>query len=123
VKYPKKEVHCVAAGRDQFCVIGPTEWAYHHVVLLKDRDTQALLNMINFRSEVPNCVFCARAFAVSPVTSWLYSSSQLPLYLAAGSNQGLVTVDAGGCVRLWETSLFSLEKSLMEWRQMIGSGM
>ncbi|GFG34443.1 hypothetical protein Cfor_05032 [Coptotermes formosanus] len=59
--------------------------------------------------------------AVSPVTSWLYSSSQLPLYLAAGSNQGLVTVDAGGCVRLWETSLFSLEKSLMEWRQMIGS--
>ncbi|PNF24075.1 hypothetical protein B7P43_G04705, partial [Cryptotermes secundus] len=59
--------------------------------------------------------------AVSPVTSWLYSSSQLPMYLAAGSNQGLVTVDAGGCIRLWETSLFSLEKSLSEWRQMIGS--
>ncbi|PSN51375.1 von Willebrand factor A domain-containing protein 8, partial [Blattella germanica] len=38
-----------------------------------------------------------------------------------GSNQGVVTVDAGGCVRLWETALFSLEKSLTEWRQMIGS--
>jgi hypothetical protein len=68
-------------------------------------------------------VFCTRPVAISPVTSWLYSSSQLPLYLAAGSGQGLVTVDAGGCVRLWETSLFSLEKSLMEWKQMIGSGM
>ncbi|XP_021936474.1 von Willebrand factor A domain-containing protein 8 isoform X2 [Zootermopsis nevadensis] len=58
-------------------------------------------------------------FSVSSVTPWLYS--QLPLNLAAGSNQGLVTVDSGGCVRLWETSLFSLEKSMMEWRQMIGS--
>lgn len=59
--------------------------------------------------------------AVSPVTSWMYSTSPLPLYLAAGSNQGVVTVDAGGCVRLWETAIFSLEKSLMEWRQMIGA--
>ncbi|XP_069677328.1 von Willebrand factor A domain-containing protein 8 isoform X2 [Periplaneta americana] len=59
--------------------------------------------------------------AVSPVTSWMYTTSQLPLYIAEASNQGLVTVDAGGCVRLWETGLFSLEKSLMEWRQMIGS--
>ena len=47
VKYPKKRACCVATGRDQFCVMSPTEWAYHHVVLLNDRDTQALLNMIN----------------------------------------------------------------------------
>ncbi|KAG7197989.1 hypothetical protein KM043_016215 [Ampulex compressa] len=57
---------------------------------------------------------------VSPVTQWMYAK-ELPLYAAATSNQGLVTVDAGGCVRLWETSLASIEKSLGAWRKMLGA--
>lgn len=32
-----------------------------------------------------------------------------------------MTVDAGGCVRLWETSLVGIEKSLGDWRKMVGS--
>ncbi|XP_024941330.1 von Willebrand factor A domain-containing protein 8 isoform X2 [Cephus cinctus] len=57
---------------------------------------------------------------VSPVTQWLYSNN-LPLYAAMTSNNGLVTVDAGGCIRLWETSLVNIEKSLGSWRRMIVS--
>nr|CAD7437743.1 unnamed protein product [Timema bartmani] len=62
-----------------------------------------------------------RPHSISPSTQWLYSTVELPVLLAATSDQGLATVDAGGCVRLWETGLENLEKSLMEWRKMIGS--
>ena len=43
--------------------------------------------------------------------------------LAAMSNDGLVTVDAAGNVRLWETALFNLDKSIGKWRDLIGGGM
>ncbi|XP_014486715.1 PREDICTED: von Willebrand factor A domain-containing protein 8 [Dinoponera quadriceps] len=58
---------------------------------------------------------------VSPLTQWLYSKD-LPLYASLTSNEGLVTIDAGGCVRLWETSVTNVEKSLGAWRKMIDSG-
>lgn len=51
---------------------------------------------------------------------WLYANNY-PLYAASTSNQNLVTVDAAGCVRLWETSLVNIEKSLGAWRTMVGS--
>lgn len=66
--------------------------------------------------------FCliTRPIKVSPTTQWLYDK-ELPLYAAETSNQGLITVDAGGCVRLWETSLTHLENSLGAWRKMVGA--
>lgn len=45
----------------------------------------------------------------------------IPVYIAATSNQNLVSVDCTGCVSLWETSSAHIEKSLLEWRKMIGS--
>ena len=43
--------------------------------------------------------------------------------MAEMSNDSLVTVDSGGCVRLWETAVFNLSKSLTQWRTMIGDSM
>jgi len=40
--------------------------------------------------------------------------------MAGMSNDSVVTVDSGGCVRLWETAMYSLSKSLSQWRSMIG---
>ncbi|KAI4486325.1 hypothetical protein M0802_012344 [Mischocyttarus mexicanus] len=57
---------------------------------------------------------------VSPLSEWLYGK-ELPIFAAPTSNYGLVTVDVNGCVRLWETSLMNIEKSLGSWRKMIGS--
>ena len=37
------------------------------------------------------------------------------------SNDGLATVDNSGTVRLWETGVANLERSMNEWRRMIGS--
>ena len=39
---------------------------------------------------------------------------------AAMSNEGLVTVDNAGTVRLWETGTANLQESLQQWRRMIG---
>lgn len=62
-----------------------------------------------------------RARNVSPAMQWLYHEG-LPIYAAKTSNDGLVTLDGGGCVRVWETSLINIEKSLGEWRRAIGEG-
>lgn len=61
-----------------------------------------------------------RPVNVSPLTQWLYTKD-LPLYASLTSNEGLVTIDAGGCVRLWETSITNIEKSLGAWRKMIST--
>jgi len=36
------------------------------------------------------------------------------------SNEGLVTVDNSGTVRVWETGVANLQRSLDEWRRMVG---
>nr|KAF7423742.1 hypothetical protein H0235_009025 [Vespula pensylvanica] len=56
---------------------------------------------------------------ISHLSQWLYGT-ELPIFASPTSNYGLVTVDASGCVRLWETSLTNIEKSLGSWRSMIG---
>ncbi|RXM98061.1 von Willebrand factor A domain-containing protein 8 [Acipenser ruthenus] len=40
--------------------------------------------------------------------------------LASMGGGGVVTVDMGGYVRLWETGLDTLQRSLLEWQSMIG---
>ncbi|KAK7090090.1 von Willebrand factor A domain-containing protein 8-like [Littorina saxatilis] len=57
---------------------------------------------------------------VSPYVSWLLSASEVSVYIAPLSDDELVSVDVGGCLRLWETSVSHLEQSLQEWRNMIG---
>lgn len=59
--------------------------------------------------------------SVSPYTSWLAKVSESDVLLAALGSGGVVTVDMGGYVRLWETGLDTLQRSLMEWRNMIGT--
>ncbi|XP_062831671.1 von Willebrand factor A domain-containing protein 8 isoform X2 [Anolis carolinensis] len=61
-----------------------------------------------------------RPMNLSPYTSWLSVISDTDVLLASLGKTGVVTVDMGGNVRLWETSLESLQKSLQEWRTMIG---
>ncbi|GFO07343.1 von Willebrand factor a domain-containing protein 8-like [Plakobranchus ocellatus] len=57
---------------------------------------------------------------ISPYASWMLNRAECNLFLAPASDDGLVTVDAGGCVRQWETVPSSLAKSMKEWRDMLG---
>lgn len=58
---------------------------------------------------------------VSPYTNWVSKVSECDVLMAALGSGGVVTVDMGGYIRLWETGLDTLQRSLMEWRNMIGS--
>ncbi|XP_025118831.3 von Willebrand factor A domain-containing protein 8 isoform X1 [Bubalus bubalis] len=60
--------------------------------------------------------------SLSPYTTWLSTISDTDALLAEWGKGGVVTVDMGGRVRLWETGLEHLQRSLMEWRNMIGEG-
>lgn len=60
------------------------------------------------------------AESLSPYTAWISAISDTDALLAEWDKSGIVTVDMGGCVRLWETGLERLQQSLMEWRNMIG---
>lgn len=46
--------------------------------------------------------------------------SPIPLAMAPTSDEGLVTIDAAGQVRMWETGFKNLENSMTEWRKLIG---
>ncbi|XP_058132611.1 von Willebrand factor A domain-containing protein 8 [Dasypus novemcinctus] len=58
--------------------------------------------------------------SLSPYTTWLSSITDTDALLAEWGKGGVVTVDMGGCVRLWETGLEHLQQSLMDWSNMIG---
>lgn len=66
--------------------------------------------------------FFFRSDSLSPYTTWLSTISDTDALLAKWGRGGVVTVDMGGRVRLWETGLEHLQRSLMEWRNMIGEG-
>ena len=57
---------------------------------------------------------------LTPYTSWISMISDTDVLLASLNKGGVVTVDMAGNVRLWETSLENLQRSLQEWRTMIG---
>ena len=60
------------------------------------------------------------AYSESYYAYAITGASHAGVLMAGMSSDGLVTVDSGGCVRLWETAVFNLSKSLSQWRSMIG---
>ncbi|XP_059198187.1 von Willebrand factor A domain-containing protein 8 [Centropristis striata] len=83
--------------------------------------TAAYLEVTDLNSKKVKYIPVPRSMSVSPYTSWLSKISESDVLTAALGSGGVVTVDMGGYVRLWETGLDTLQRSLMEWRNMIGT--
>ncbi|KAF1383000.1 hypothetical protein PFLUV_G00149690 [Perca fluviatilis] len=83
--------------------------------------TAAYLEVTDLNSKKVKYIPVPRSMTVSPYTSWLSKVSESDVLIAALGSGGVVTVDMGGYVRLWETGLDTLQRSLMEWRNMIGT--
>ncbi|KAM4558944.1 von Willebrand factor A domain-containing protein 8 [Odontesthes bonariensis] len=83
--------------------------------------TAAYLEVADLNSKKLKYIPVPRSKTVSPYTSWLSKVSECDVLIAALGSGSVVTVDMGGYVRLWETGLDSLQRSLMEWRNMIGT--
>ncbi|XP_020791891.2 von Willebrand factor A domain-containing protein 8 [Boleophthalmus pectinirostris] len=83
--------------------------------------TAAYLEVTDLNSKKVKYIPVPRSMSVSPYTNWLSKVSESDVLLASLHSGGVFTVDMGGYVRLWETGLDTLQRSLMEWRNMIGS--
>ncbi|KAL3055865.1 hypothetical protein OYC64_018546 [Pagothenia borchgrevinki] len=83
--------------------------------------TAAYLEVTDLNSKKVKYIPVPRSVTVSPYTGWLSKVSESDVLLSDLGSGGVVTVDMGGYVRLWETGLDNLQRSLMEWRNMIGT--
>uniref|UniRef100_A0A3B4UMV5 von Willebrand factor A domain-containing protein 8 n=1 Tax=Seriola dumerili TaxID=41447 RepID=A0A3B4UMV5_SERDU len=83
--------------------------------------TAAYLEVTDLNAKKVKYIPVPRSMSVSPYTSWLSKVSESDVLMAPLGSGGVVTVDMGGYVRLWETGLDALQRSLMEWRNMIGT--
>ncbi|XP_072542068.1 von Willebrand factor A domain-containing protein 8 isoform X2 [Salminus brasiliensis] len=83
--------------------------------------TAAYLEVADLNSKKLKYIPVPRASSNSPYTAWISKVSDTDVLLAPLSTGGVVTVDMGGYVRLWETGSDTLQRSLLEWRNMIGS--
>ncbi|KAG8000987.1 von Willebrand factor A domain-containing protein 8 [Nibea albiflora] len=83
--------------------------------------TAAYLEVVDLNSKKVKYIPVPRSMTVSPYTNWLSKVSESDVLMAPLGSGGVVTVDMGGYVRLWETGLDTLQRSLMEWRNMIGT--
>ncbi|XP_050802815.1 von Willebrand factor A domain-containing protein 8 isoform X5 [Gopherus flavomarginatus] len=82
--------------------------------------TAGYMEVTDLNSKKLKYIPIPRSVSLSPYTSWLSKISDTDVLLAPLGKVGLVTVDMGGSVRLWETGLDSLQRSLQDWRNMIG---
>ncbi|KAM6179532.1 von Willebrand factor A domain-containing protein 8 [Erethizon dorsatum] len=84
--------------------------------------TAGYIEVTDLQSKKLRYIPVPRSESLSPYTTWLSTISDTDALLAEWDKSGVVTVDMGGHVRLWETGLERLQRSLMEWRNMIGQG-
>uniref|UniRef100_A0A8D1GHI1 von Willebrand factor A domain-containing protein 8 n=1 Tax=Sus scrofa TaxID=9823 RepID=A0A8D1GHI1_PIG len=82
--------------------------------------TAGYLEVTDLQSKKLRYIPIPRSESLSPYTAWLSTISDTDALLAEWGQGGVITVDMGGCIRLWETGLEHLQRSLMEWRNMIG---
>ncbi|WAR13710.1 VWA8-like protein [Mya arenaria] len=82
--------------------------------------TSGLLEVADLPNQKLRYVPVPGATRQSPYASWLFNLHESSVLVSRRSADGLVTVDVGGCVRLWETGLENLQRALNEWRRMIG---
>ncbi|XP_023392124.1 von Willebrand factor A domain-containing protein 8 [Pteropus vampyrus] len=84
--------------------------------------TAGYIEVTDLQSKKLRYIPIPRSESLSPYTTWLAAISDTDALLAEWGKGGVVTVDTGGHIRLWETGLAHLQRSLTEWRNMIGQG-
>jgi len=81
----------------------------------------AFLEVVDLMAGVVRYIPVPEAPQQSPYASWYKQTyPDRVLGLAAMSNDSLASVDNSGTVRLWETGVANLGRSLAEWKRMIG---
>ncbi|KAK2905316.1 hypothetical protein Q8A67_007115 [Cirrhinus molitorella] len=122
---PAKRVNCVCLlGANQIVRALPPTQVPLTEIYPKDVTppmTAAYLEVTDLNSKKLKYIPVPRSGSMSPYTVWISKVSDTDVVMAPLGSGGVVTVDMGGYVRLWETGLDNLQRSLLDWRNMIGS--
>ncbi|XP_067265112.1 von Willebrand factor A domain-containing protein 8 isoform X1 [Chanodichthys erythropterus] len=122
---PPKRVNCVCLlGANQVVRALPPTQVPLTEIFPKDVTppmTAAYLEVTDLNSKKLKYIPVPRSSSMSPYTVWISKVSDTDVVMAPLGSGGVVTVDMGGYVRVWETGIDNLQRSLLEWRNMIGS--
>ncbi|KAF4086969.1 hypothetical protein AMELA_G00090070 [Ameiurus melas] len=122
---PAKRVNCVSlVGANQVVRALPPTQVPLADIYPKDITpplTSAYIEVTDLNTKKVKYIPVPRTMSMSPYTAWISKVSDTDVLIAPLGSGGIVTVDMGGYVRVWETGLDSLQRSLLEWRNMIGS--
>ncbi|KAB5577077.1 hypothetical protein PHYPO_G00205820 [Pangasianodon hypophthalmus] len=122
---PAKRVNCVSlVGANQVVRALPPTQVPLADIYPKDITpplTSAYLEVTDLNTKKVKYIPVPRTMSMSPYTAWISKVSDTDVLIAPLGSGGVVTVDMGGYVRVWETGLDNLQRSLLEWRNMIGS--
>lgn len=120
---PTKRSRIVCLPESGQIVEGLPTWKVPESALTKSeraRDVSGYLEVIDPVNHILRYIPVPPATKNSPYYSWMSSIADTSLFVAPMSEDGLVTVDVGGCIRTWETSLVNLQRSLRDWKNMMG---
>ncbi|KAI5107140.1 von Willebrand factor A domain-containing protein 8, partial [Silurus meridionalis] len=122
---PAKRVNCVSLlGANQVVRALPTAQVPLADIYPKDITpplTSAYLEVTDLNTKKVKYIPVPRTMSMSPYTTWMSKVSDTDVLISPLGSGGVVTVDMGGYVRVWETGVDNLQQSLLEWTNMIGS--
>lgn len=120
---PTKRSHIVSLPESGQIVEGLPTWKVPESALTSSeraREVSGYLEVIDPVNHTLRYIPVPPASRQSPYLSWMSSIADTSLFVAPMSEDGLVTVDVGGCIRTWETAVVNLQRSLGEWKNMMG---
>ncbi|GCB77210.1 hypothetical protein scyTo_0016652, partial [Scyliorhinus torazame] len=105
-------IRAVATGQVPISEIYPKD--------VKPPNTAGFLEVTDLNTKRIKYIPIPSVSSISPYTQWMSKISDTDVVIAPMGAGGVVTVDMGGLVRVWETGFDNLQRSLLEWRNMIG---
>ena len=80
----------------------------------------SFLEIVDLTTQSVSYISIPRTVHPSPYWNYIAGRYAVPMLISKKGKDGLVTIDAAGGLRLWQTGIIGIENALKDWRNMIG---